>query len=195
MDYVKFLRIFFLISILLGLVLLLTHKSWVPKIVHTILRYENIQSISSEWQTYKNEDFKFAFKYPRDWQVIERKLSKTANAVEVYLVPSNNTQSDISFFVGDSVKRETYDATKCPVQTNNIECNTVENIYGVQYVRQVSAVRPRKSSQQQLDAFFINNDLLIQMSTVLTDIDGKPLENTINTLPVFEKIITTFEAS
>ncbi len=37
----KFIRIFLLILIIIGIILIITQKSWVPKLVDRILQYEN----------------------------------------------------------------------------------------------------------------------------------------------------------
>ncbi|MFA6270057.1 MAG: hypothetical protein WC657_02500 [Candidatus Paceibacterota bacterium] len=48
MNYIKFVRIFLLVLIIIGIGLLSTQKMWVPKIVDFILRKENIQQQNAE---------------------------------------------------------------------------------------------------------------------------------------------------
>jgi hypothetical protein len=89
---IKFIRVFLLILIVIGILLLCTTSLWVPKLVSVILRPEsssvshtNIVSTlpvssastssqvsagsTSNWKVYMNDKYAFSFKYPQNWTI------------------------------------------------------------------------------------------------------------------------------
>ena len=70
-KYMKAIRIFLLILIVIGIGLLITQKSWVPILVDKILKYENITIFPipevtdqfADWQTYRSNAFGFSLHY------------------------------------------------------------------------------------------------------------------------------------
>lgn len=74
----KFIRIFLLILIILGVVALATQKSWVPRLVEYILSNENTPAVMSpaeneqqtkedEYVSYKSSEYSPEFVYPKSW--------------------------------------------------------------------------------------------------------------------------------
>ncbi len=74
MNLIKFIRIFLLILIVVGLGLLVTQKMWVPKVVEMILKGENKEQPipvvlnnkdeTINWKTYSSDKYGIEFKYP-----------------------------------------------------------------------------------------------------------------------------------
>lgn len=79
MNFIKFIRIFLLVLIIVGIGLLATQKMWVPKIVGAILVNQNQEQLiskipildskvdTSSWKTYINTQYGFELRYPYGW--------------------------------------------------------------------------------------------------------------------------------
>ncbi|OHA79652.1 MAG: hypothetical protein A2675_03125 [Candidatus Yonathbacteria bacterium RIFCSPHIGHO2_01_FULL_51_10] len=102
MSYIKFIRIFLLILIVIGIGLLATQKTWVPKVVDVILKTENnqqqisiisdskieTQDPTKDWKTYTNTKYGYEFKYPDN-------VGMVSDYDSSFLGPPNNPNEDL----------------------------------------------------------------------------------------------------
>src|SRR3989344_2134197 len=102
MSYIQFIRIFLLILIVIGIGLLATQKTWVPKVVDVILKTENnqqqisiisdskieTQDPTKDWKTYTNTKYGYEFKYPDN-------VGMVSDYDSSFLGPPNNPNEDL----------------------------------------------------------------------------------------------------
>lgn len=121
MNYIKFIRIFLLVLIIIGLGLLATQKMWVPRVVDMI--------VTRDWKTYTNTKYGYIFKYPSNANVyVIDGISNNipSNGKERYVSISYKNQNELlAVRVDDDIE-----GTRSWLQTSSvIGYNDINNIH------------------------------------------------------------------
>jgi hypothetical protein len=140
------------------------------------------------WQTYRNEQYGFEFKYPAELSVI------TENEV-ISLENHYNSfgQIDIIADRGDSV------SFTCPMGPHEIECGNFTNKNGVSYIRSIGTGQLQFDKQKQITVFFNPETktslpiLAVRYTALISDTEGNTDAIYQETAKVANQILSTFK--
>ncbi len=106
MKFIKFVRTFLFILILIGLGLLITHKIWVPRLVNLIIAHSEIQTVVTGDQT-KIDQTQIIFPKGEESFVAGKtytlKWSSGPNPIDIYLVDASLKKFGTSISLVDRV--------------------------------------------------------------------------------------------
>ena len=135
MNYIKYIRIFLGVLIVVGIGLLVTQKIWMPKVVEIVLKNENKQQISTPINNksfigdtsvpYTNTIYGFELKYPNNFNLFEDRATVGGQNLwqALWALPKSYYQgskiSDVNFEVNIT-------ANSCDLNGNKITLNGVD---------------------------------------------------------------------
>jgi len=208
-HFIKFVRIFLFILIIIGLGLLFTEKYWLSPLVNKILEYQNVPVVSevpqvpdqfADWKTYRDDQYGYEIKYPPeigvqnlDW-LLPNKLKSIYfgtnyisdySSVDIVVFSNPNDLSPDNFYKSVLQGHEFTGGTKeYPYGTDKIEDIDVGGVKGIK-------VTTDWFLDTEIRVFVAKGNIMLgfysSYSTTDDDKVKKDIENS------FNKILSTFK--